>query len=57
MPRPRPTVLLFRILTVLMALTGLLLTFFLARSGRETVGVVAVMTALMPLMISLSRKR
>ncbi len=57
MPRPRPTVLLFRILTVLMALTGLLLTFFLARSGRETVGVVAVMTALMPLMISLSRER
>ena len=57
MPRPRPNVLLFRILTVLVALTGLLLTFFLARSGRETVGVVAVMTALMPLMISLSRER
>ena len=57
MPRPRPNVLLFRILTVLVALTGLLLTFFLARSGRETVGVVAVMTALMPLMISLSWER
>jgi hypothetical protein len=57
MPRPRPNVLLFRILTVLVAVTGLLLTFWLARSGHETAGLVAVMTVLVPLLVSINKER
>jgi hypothetical protein len=57
MPRPRPNVLLFRILTVLVAVTGLVLTFWLARTGHETAGLVAVMTVLVPLLVSINKER
>ncbi len=57
MPRPRSVVLFFRALTVLVALTGLLLTYLLARSGHETAGLVAVLTALVPLLVTLGRGR
>ena len=56
-PRPRPNVLLLRVLTVLIVLTGILLTYLLARNGHETAGLVAVLTALVPVLHRLSRER
>ncbi|WP_407569263.1 hypothetical protein [Deinococcus altitudinis] len=49
--------LLLKALSLLVALTGLLLTFFLARSGHETAGLVAVLTALVPLLLKSGRER
>ncbi|WP_456832024.1 hypothetical protein [Deinococcus sp. UYEF24] len=40
-----------------MALTGLLLTFFLARSGHETAGLVAVLSAVVPLLLAATKNR
>ena len=57
MPRPPHVALFFRILSLLVALTGLFLTFVLARSGHETVGMVAVLTATVPLLLSVGRGR
>ena len=39
-----------KFLSVLVALGGLLMTYFLARSGHDTAGLVAVLSALAPLL-------
>lgn len=57
MPRLRPPALLLRLFALLVGLTGLLLTFVLARSGHETAGLVAVLTALVPLLLKTGRER
>ena len=63
MPRPdparrrRPPALVLKIISLLVGLTGLLLTFLLARSGHETAGLVAVLTALVPLLLRSGRER
>ena len=49
-PPHRVTVAL-KFLSILVALVGLLLTFFLARSGHDTAGLVAVLSALAPLLV------
>ncbi|GGJ89496.1 hypothetical protein [Deinococcus aquiradiocola] len=56
-PRPRLTRTLLHVLSALVALTGMVLTFLLARSGHDTAGLVAVLTALVPLLTGLSRTR
>ncbi|WP_424950433.1 hypothetical protein [Deinococcus sp.] len=56
-PRPRPNAPLLKVLTVLIVLTGILLTYLLARSGHETAGLVAVLTALVPVLHRLGRER
>jgi len=57
MPRLRPPALLLRLVALLVGLTGLLLTFMLARGGHETAGLVAVLTALVPLLLNSGRKQ
>ena len=53
----RPVTLVLKFLSILVALTGLLLTFFLARSGHDTAGLVAVLSALVPLLVVVARSR
>ena len=55
-PSLRVTVAL-KFLSILVALVGLLLTFFLARSGHDTAGLVAVLSALAPLLVVVVRSR
>ncbi|MGY2895423.1 hypothetical protein ACVWZX_003456 [Deinococcus sp. UYEF24] len=62
-PPPRPRFssrfppLFLKALSLLVALTGLLLTFFLARSGHETAGLVAVLSAVVPLLLAATKNR
>ncbi len=62
-PTPRPPFrfrlnpLVLKALSLLVALTGLLLTFFLARSGHETAGLVAVLSAVVPLLLAATKNR
>ena len=56
-PPVRPVALVLKLLSVLMALSGLLMTFFLARSGHDTAGLVAVLSALAPLLVVMARSR
>ena len=46
-----------KFLSILVALVGLLLTFFLARSGHDTAGLVAVLSALAPLLVVVVKSR
>lgn len=46
-----------KFLSILVALSGLLMTFFLARSGHDTAGLVAVLSALAPLLVVTMRSR
>ncbi|WP_310583256.1 hypothetical protein [Deinococcus sp.] len=46
-----------KFLSILVVLVGLLLTFFLARSGHDTAGLVAVLSALAPLLVVVVRSR
>ena len=55
-PSRRVTVAL-KVLSMLVALSGLLMTFFLARSGHDTAGLVAVLSALAPLLVVVVRSR
>ena len=55
-PPHRATVAL-KFLSILVSLVGLLLTFFLARSGHDTAGLVAVLSALAPLLVVVVRSR
>ena len=56
-PPVRPVALVLKLLSVLVALSGLLMTFFLARSGHDTAGLVAVLSALAPLLVVMARSR
>ncbi len=56
-PLVRPVALVLKFLSILVALTGLLLTFCLARSGHDTAGLVAVLSALVPLLVVVVRSR
>ena len=55
-PSRRVTVAL-KVLSMLVALSGLLMTFFLARSGHDTAGLVAVLSALAPLLVVVVKSR
>ena len=55
-PWHRVTVAL-KFLSILVSLVSLLLTLFLARSGHDTAGLVAVLSALAPLLVVVVRSR
>ena len=55
-PFHRVTVAL-KFLSILVSLVSLLLTLFLARSGHDTAGLVAVLSALAPLLVVVVRSR